>query len=356
MPKIKNKCLLTPELAPTFAAKDDDLLQFIGILTSVLDGHGYGSDSGVHGHRGYDDPMMFTWIGVAVNIPFKVHRLLTTLGPKLYFFRVAKTESQSDDIYYRELQDNDFDAKISKIQEALTDYQTWFEAACPTMVHDNIFNSDLRKMPWISSDSDGPDGCQKIAYMYIIKLAKLLAHLRAVAPTWHTEGTQGSEYGYTLPTIEEPNDILLAHNGVLNVNQITQSLDVSEKTAQRTMLELRILGLVSMEKIPVLCSDGITRLAFQIRLKDEFNWFLSEEFKTLREGFKPDSDSTSTENGNSNGNGNGTDDDSSSSRATTGYIGRPKTDWKNVLEDKATEEKYSQRRVKIMIIIVTVIT
>ena len=86
LPKIKNKCLLKPELAPTFAAKDDDLLQFIGILASVLDGHGYGSDSGVHGHRGYDDPMMFTWIGAAVNIPFKVHRLLTTLGPKLYFF------------------------------------------------------------------------------------------------------------------------------------------------------------------------------------------------------------------------------------------------------------------------------
>jgi hypothetical protein len=127
---------------------------------------------------------------------------------------------------------------------------------------------------------------KKIAYMYIIKLAKLLAHLRAVAPTWNTEGTQGSEYGYTLPTIEEPNramkqlvnlarghalltgrnyvskedipmivkvvlstapieritifDILLAHNGALNVNQITQSLDVSEKTAQRTMLELSL--------------------------------------------------------------------------------------------------------------------
>jgi predicted transcriptional regulator len=134
-------------------------------------------------------------------------------------------------------------------------------------------------------------------------------------------------------------DILLAHNGVLNVNQITQSLDVSEKTAQRTMLELRILGLVSMEKLSVVCSDGITRLAFQIRLKDEFNRFLTEEFKKLREGFKPDSnsDSTSTK----NGNGNGTDDDNSdSSQRTTGHIGRPKADWKNVLEDKTREEKY----------------
>jgi|SRR5919199_6080821 hypothetical protein len=105
-----------------------------------------------------------------------------------------------------------------------------------------------------------------------------------------------------------------------------------------------------MEKIPVLCSDGITRLAFLIRLRDEFNWFLSEEFKTLREELKPnsDSDSTSTE----NGDGNGTDDDGSS-RTTTGHIRRPKTDWKNVLEDKAMEEKYPQRRRQIIAAAIT---
>jgi hypothetical protein len=41
--------------------------------------------------------------------------------------------------------------------------------------------------------------------MHIIKLGKLLAHLRGVVPTWHAENTQGSEYGYTLPIIDEPN-------------------------------------------------------------------------------------------------------------------------------------------------------
>ena len=40
LPKIKNKCFLTPELAPTFAAKDDDLIQVLGILTRILDSHG----------------------------------------------------------------------------------------------------------------------------------------------------------------------------------------------------------------------------------------------------------------------------------------------------------------------------
>lgn len=53
LPKIKNKFFLTPELSPTFAKKDDDLIEILGILTRVLDGHGYESDTGAHGHRGY---------------------------------------------------------------------------------------------------------------------------------------------------------------------------------------------------------------------------------------------------------------------------------------------------------------
>jgi hypothetical protein len=40
LPKIKNKFLLTPELSPTFAKKDDDLIEILGILTRILDGHG----------------------------------------------------------------------------------------------------------------------------------------------------------------------------------------------------------------------------------------------------------------------------------------------------------------------------
>ncbi|MFL6402231.1 MAG: hypothetical protein ACJ71M_01955, partial [Nitrososphaeraceae archaeon] len=45
LPKIKNKCFLTPELAPIFAARDEDLIEILGTLTRVLDGHGYESDS-----------------------------------------------------------------------------------------------------------------------------------------------------------------------------------------------------------------------------------------------------------------------------------------------------------------------
>lgn len=189
LPKIKNKCFLTPELAPTFAAKDDDLIQVLGILTRILDGHGYESDSGAHGHRGYNERMMFAWIGAAIDIPFKVHKLLTTLGPKLYFLRVPKVESKSHEAYYEQMSNDDFTTKVDEIGQALSDYQSWFEMG-PEMVKDDMFGSTLRKMPWNSEEN------QKEAYMHIIKLAIVLSYLRGASTCtpkkdieewWHNE-------------------------------------------------------------------------------------------------------------------------------------------------------------------------
>ena len=89
LPRIKDKCLLAPELSSIFSKKDDDLIEILGILTRVLDGHGYESDSGAHGRRGYSGAHMFTMIGAAVDVPYKVHKHLANLGPKAVFFEDA---------------------------------------------------------------------------------------------------------------------------------------------------------------------------------------------------------------------------------------------------------------------------
>ena len=82
LPKIKNRLFLTPELAPTFTVKDEDLAKTIGMITRIADGHGFVSNSGAHGQRGYTDDMMFTWVGAAVDIPYKVYKMLSVLGFK----------------------------------------------------------------------------------------------------------------------------------------------------------------------------------------------------------------------------------------------------------------------------------
>jgi hypothetical protein len=311
LPKIKNKCFLTPELSPTFATKDEDLVQILGIMTMILDGNGYESDSGAQGHRGYSGEMIFSWIGAAVDIPHKVYKLLGTLGPKVYFFRpriIQKTEEE----YVEQTKKGDFGKKIAEIKQTLLDYLQWFEIG-PGLSIDK--ENGLVKMAWNSERDD------EIAITYIVRLARLLAHLRGVAPTWNTYGTQGSDYSYTLPSIEEPDramqqltnlarghalsqgrnyitlddipivinvvlstaskervtifDLLLAHNGTLTTTEISKSLSISAPTARRTMLELCVLRLV----------DNIddTDSVRQISLKPEINWVMSDDFRRLRE-------------------------------------------------------------------------
>ena len=65
LPKLRNKFFLTPELSPIFSSREDEYAQMLGILTRILDGHGYESDTGAQGHRGYSGKFMFTWLGAS---------------------------------------------------------------------------------------------------------------------------------------------------------------------------------------------------------------------------------------------------------------------------------------------------
>jgi AAA lid domain len=324
LPRWKNKLVLLPELAPIFTAKDEDLTHLLGILTRVLDGQGYQSDSGAHGHRGYDERIMFVLAGASVEIPHKVYKALGYLGPKLYFLRIPSHDKTQEE-RLANLSEN-FGDKEERIQAALFDYLKWLEIR-PDMKIDN--ESGLPKIEWDHSKDE------REALIYIIKLADLLAPLRGVSQIWETRGTQGSDYGYTIPIVEDPSrattqlynlargralshgrnyvtkedvplvikvvlstgpvervrilDRLIADNGDLTTGQITGALSIASQTAKRTMIELTLLGLVDI--YPQLGTEeqaqhqGVEK---KITLKPKFReWLGSKEFKELRRGFVP---------------------------------------------------------------------
>jgi hypothetical protein len=65
---------------------------------------------GAQGHRGYKGNYMFVWIGAAVEISYKVHKHLSTLGPKLYFLRIPKS-NKTEDQYLKEIKGKQFHEK-----------------------------------------------------------------------------------------------------------------------------------------------------------------------------------------------------------------------------------------------------
>jgi hypothetical protein len=191
--------------------------------------------------------------------------------------------------------------------------------------------SGLPKIEWDTSKDD-EESLKKI-----IMLADLLGPLRGVAQTWETRGTQGSDYGYTIPIIEDPSrattqlynlakghalsqgrnyvtkdDLSIVVKTVLSTGpvervrildkllvatsdgkyltaaQLSTSLNISKPTALRTMTELTILELVDVQ--PALGTDDNEEHASverKIKLKDQFSWFKSDEFKQLRNRFVP---------------------------------------------------------------------
>ena len=351
LPRIKNKIFGTPEFSVIFTAKDEDLRALLGMITRIADGQGLASDSGAHGHRAYEGTHMFVWIGAAVDVPYNVYKALATLGPKIYFFRLPYQDRTVDDIL-KELGEEDFNIKLDGIQTALNDYLRWFEIG-PDLKHDaadgegeeekkedqdpstkekdsqfkdntidqlEIKGPRLLKMIWDRVRDD------QQAKKCIAELAKLLSYLRCEVKTWHTEGTQGSDYGYSPSLPEDPKraayllmnlakghallygrnyitledvpitiktalstaqiervslfDLLLNHNGRLSTTEMEQYLNFSPPTIRRIMTEFKATRLVSMEAAGANHEQSIY-------LKEEFKWFLSEEFKQLREGFIP---------------------------------------------------------------------
>ena len=252
----------------------------------------------------------------AVDIPWRVHKALGNLGAKLYFLRLPKSD-KTEDNYFDEL-DEDFGEKVNKINSALLDYLEWFNT-CPDMSMEK--DSGLFKMPWNSEIDDS------LSKRYLIRLGRLLAHLRGVVNTWETDDTSGTGYGYTFATIEEPDraitqlrnlarghalsqgrnyitledirivirvvfstadmarvkifELLLQFKGRLNTSEITASLNIVNNTAKRTMTEFKALGLVTL-------NEGENENSVkEIILHENFKWFLTEEFKQLSQKIPP---------------------------------------------------------------------
>lgn len=318
LPRIKEKCFITPELAPIFGARDDELLDNISIMTRVLDGQGFTSDSGVHGQRGYTEPMMFVWLGAIVDIPYRVWKVLGNLGSRLYFLRLS-AEHNTEEQEVESLRCNSYMKRLKECRSYAREYLNWmmsYPLSAPNYMQVEFSNKCVR---W--------EKCQDLQELLkiIVRVARLLAHLRAVVTVWETEGSGGSEYAFSTPVIENPDraqnalynlarghalscgrsqityedlqtvfavalssasrertalfDIILENNGVCRTSDFMIKLNCSRATALKTMKELEIIGLVSTEQ-----TEGKTKPETSVRLKPEFEWFLTQEFNDLRLG------------------------------------------------------------------------
>jgi hypothetical protein len=164
LPRIKDKVLLTPELAPIFRGKDDELTHTFATITRVLDGQGLQTDSGTHGRRGYAGPHLFAWIGCTTPFEPRVWKIMSQLGSRLFFLVMqAGRQVTVEDLLAI--------GTGPSYQERLS--------ACRTGVHrflNNLFavHGGVRSVSWLVED-DEPE-----ARVWLAQCALLLAAMRSV--------------------------------------------------------------------------------------------------------------------------------------------------------------------------------
>jgi predicted transcriptional regulator len=310
LPRIKDKVLITPELLPIFNASYEVLLENLGIITRVLDAQGYTSDSGVHGRRGYEGAYVFHWLGAIAYIPHRIWSILGNLGPRAYFYLMPQEKEKTAEELSEEIKE-EFEKK-SKI--------------CQNAVHsfiNNLWDTYPAPVVWLKEKDDTD------AMIIIARMAQLLSKLRGnieyqkvVEPD--EEGNE-TEAVYTQPIVEEPHranqvlynlarghalicgrkyitkddlplvikvalnsantdrvklfEFLLNNNGLASSKDFENYLNCSRAMAIRTMTSLKILGLVDSIKGNPGEEGG--RPMYYARLRDNFKWFISREFKSL---------------------------------------------------------------------------
>jgi hypothetical protein len=98
LPQLNDKALLVKELAPLFRGREDALRENFAVLTAVLDGKGYVSASGVHGKRGYEEPIVFNWLGATTPVPAKTDAIMAQLGNRILRYEIVGKEQSEDEL------------------------------------------------------------------------------------------------------------------------------------------------------------------------------------------------------------------------------------------------------------------
>ncbi|MDP6495642.1 MAG: hypothetical protein QGI09_09565, partial [Dehalococcoidia bacterium] len=122
LPRIKHRVMVTPELAPVFRAREEELIDNFTILTRVLDGQGLTTDSGTHGRRGYEGDHLFTWLGATTPLPPRTWRVMAQLGSRLYFWPMPGDEPTDQELDEAITGEMSYREKLEACQEVVGEF------------------------------------------------------------------------------------------------------------------------------------------------------------------------------------------------------------------------------------------
>jgi hypothetical protein len=116
LPRIIQRIMVIPEMAPIFEQRYEDLNRDIAVLTAVMDGQGYQTESGTHGHRGYTGDNRFGMLAGTTPLPTRAWQSLGKLGSRWLFYRLPDIKNEPIDLK------KDHGAIVNECREIVTEF------------------------------------------------------------------------------------------------------------------------------------------------------------------------------------------------------------------------------------------
>lgn len=307
LPQIRYKVLMVRDLAPIFAKKDENVQEMLGILIRVLDGEGLETNSGLHGKRGYVGDYLFMMLSASTTIRPRIWKAMGNLGSRLFFVNIDGKKKD-----------------IPTLAKQLKNSCKEKELLCRDVTENfikTIWSKNLNGITW-DKETD------ELHYLEIIaNFADILARLRSALNVWEDQ-IGSKKYNHTQPITEMPDRLvqllynlarghsvicgrkkineedlqivrrvaldsappnrskifkhLILNKGRLKTSDIEKIINCSKTMALIRMQELEILEIVETDgnmKDDTINLGG--RPEQEIILKDDFKWFISEEYKDL---------------------------------------------------------------------------
>lgn len=282
---------MVKDLSPIFSKRADDLQEAMGVLTRVLDGRGYQSDSGVHGRRGYSGDYRFGLLAATTLLDAKASRIMSKLGPRLLFLHIQSQSETEEEQLEKLLSRVSYREKADACREAVSGHlnRLW---QC---------HGGFSSLTWHKSADD-----RELA-LDLVRLANLGTKLRAQLSK--EREYQDGNYEYSPGVFEGPDryrmllynlargnaisegrsclaldDINLVSNVTLSTApeerrrllsavlsserpittyQSSKAIDCSEPTARKVADEMERLGILEV---------GGSATSFEIELSSEYGW------------------------------------------------------------------------------------
>jgi len=296
LPQVKDKVMLTKELAPVFRDDEKVLRQNFARLTSILDGNGYTTVSGVHGKRGYAGQYVFTWIGATTPIPDRTFRVMAQLGNRILFYEITG-DKWSEDKLMDFAQNYGADNAIKESQTAVNDFLEGHFKKHPAdsvdpqsiVIPEDLTRKIVRYASLIAHgrveleieyvhgtgipaeyEAGTPEGPQRvILLLQTIVRGLALTEDRNTATEDDLEPIRHIAFSSTPPKRRELLRAVIQAGGSLDSGQVEKALGVSRPTAIKRMKELAATKIVVFTQgVPATSTPDIITLA------QEWLWLL----------------------------------------------------------------------------------